>query len=179
MLNRDDEMVKYFAGGTVYQAFLSPLDYHRWHSPIDGVIEKIIKLDGTYYAVLPDEGAPIDDPDLPPSSPYGAMVRSQAFLTIVATRVLIYIRSKIGLVCFIGLGMVEVSTCDVTVIEGQKVKIGDQLGMFHFGGSTHALIFGPDCNVAFSTDAAVNKHVWVKSIIGQVVPNKKKAIGSN
>lgn len=36
--------------------------------------------------------------------------------------------------------MTEVSTCDVTVKEGQHVKKGDQLGMFHFGGSSWALL---------------------------------------
>jgi hypothetical protein len=25
-----------FVGGTVYQAFLSRADYHRWHSPVKG-----------------------------------------------------------------------------------------------------------------------------------------------
>lgn len=173
MLNRDVEMAAYFNGGTVYQAFLSPLDYHRWHSPVDGVIEKVVLLPGTYYAALPDKGAPIDDPDLPPGSPYGAIIRSQAFLTVVAARALIYIRAdniNIGRVCFIGVGMVEVSTCQITVEAGTTVRTGDELGMFHFGGSSHTLIFGPKCNIAFASEASVDKHVWVNSVIGQVVP---------
>ena len=32
MLNRDAH-AEYFVGGTIYQAFLSPTDYHRWHAP--------------------------------------------------------------------------------------------------------------------------------------------------
>jgi phosphatidylserine decarboxylase len=42
---------------------------------------------------------------------------------------------------FVGIGMDEVSTCDITVREGQKLKKGEQLGMFHFGGSSHCLVF--------------------------------------
>lgn len=42
-------IAQHFAGGTVYQAFLSALYYHRWHAPIDGVIEDIYDIDGTYY----------------------------------------------------------------------------------------------------------------------------------
>ena len=42
---------------------------------------------------------------------------------------------------FLGVGMAEVSTCEITVQEGQHVKKGDQIGMFHFGGSTHCLMF--------------------------------------
>ncbi|KAI0069297.1 phosphatidylserine decarboxylase [Artomyces pyxidatus] len=173
MLNRDEEMAAYFNGGTVYQAFLSPLDFHRWHAPLNGIIEKIVRLDGTYYAVLPDEGAAADDPDLPEGSPYGAIIRSQSFITITAARALIYIRADnpdIGLMCFVGVGMVEVSTCEVTVKEGQRVRTGDQLGMFHFGGSTHALVFGPQIDVKFADHVAVDKHIWVNSIIAQVTP---------
>ena len=42
---------------------------------------------------------------------------------------------------FISVGMAEVSTNEVTVTAGQRVRKGDQLGMFHFGGSTHCLVF--------------------------------------
>lgn len=38
-------------------------------------------------------------------------------------------------------GMDEVSTCEITVEEGQHVKKGEQTGMFHFGGSSHCLLF--------------------------------------
>src|SRR5665811_1985960 len=34
----DDEVVEEFVGGTVYQAFLSATNYHRWHSPVAGTI---------------------------------------------------------------------------------------------------------------------------------------------
>lgn len=40
---------KLFVGGTVYQAFLSALSYHRWHAPIDGTIKDVYKIPGTYY----------------------------------------------------------------------------------------------------------------------------------
>lgn len=45
--------------------------------------------------------------------------------------------------------MSEVSSNDVTVFEGQHVKKGQELGMFHFGGSTHCLIFRPNVNLEF------------------------------
>jgi len=50
---------------------------------------------------------------------------------------------------FMGIGMAEVSTCDVTVYDGQRVGKGDELGMFHFGGSTHCLIFRPGVDLDF------------------------------
>jgi phosphatidylserine decarboxylase len=55
---------------------------------------------------------------------------------VLATRALIFIEADnrdIGLVCVMPVGMVEVSTCDITVKEGQHVNKGDQLGMVgHF-----------------------------------------------
>ncbi len=47
------------------------------------------------------------------------------------------------------VGMAEVSSNEITVYEGQHVKKGDQLGMFHFGGSTHCLIFRPEVRLSF------------------------------
>jgi phosphatidylserine decarboxylase len=128
-------------GGTVYQAFLSALSYHRWHSPVDGRIVKAYVKDGTYYSEAPAEGY---DPAGPNDS--------QGYITEVATRAMIFIEADnpaIGLMCFLPVGMAEVSTCDITVYEGQHVKKGQQLGMFHFGGSTHCLIFRPGVDLEF------------------------------
>lgn len=47
------------------------------------------------------------------------------------------------------VGMAEVSSNEITVFEGQHVNKGDQLGTFHFGGSTHCLIFRPGVNLDF------------------------------
>lgn len=177
MLNGDECAAEYFAGGTVYQAYLSPYDYHRWRAPISGTIMKTEIIPGTYYAVLPDEGAADDDPHFEPGSPYGALVRSEAWITQSAARAVVYIQSdnpKIGLVAFIGVGMVEISTCIVSVEVGQRVRQGDGIGMFQFGGSSHVLIFGPDTNITFVEDVErdgvvmVNSHIKVRSLLGRV-----------
>lgn len=46
---KKEHIAHHFQGGTVYQAFLSALFYHRWHSPVDGTIEDVYGIDGTYY----------------------------------------------------------------------------------------------------------------------------------
>ena len=146
MLN-DDELAPQFAGGTVYQAFLSATKYHRWHSPVNGVVVKTVNIPGTYYAQSPTTGfGKPDGPDL------AAPNKSQAFITATAARALIFIRAdnpSVGLMCFMAVGMAEVSTCEVTVSKNQRVKKGDQLGMFHFGGSTYCLIFRPQTEITF------------------------------
>ena len=140
MLN-NDPWVEQFVGGTIYQAFLSAKSYHRWHCPVNGTIAKISVVDGTYYSETLAEG-------FDPAGPN----ESQGYITEVATRALIFIQADnpaIGLMCVMPVGMAEVSSCDVTVEVGQQVKKGDQLGTFHFGGSTHCLIFGPQVRLAF------------------------------
>jgi len=137
----NDSLAPLFAGATIYQAYLSPLSYHRWHSPVSGTIVKAYVKDGTYYAEASSEG-------FDPAGPND----SQGYITEVATRAPIFIEADnphIGLMCILPVGMAEVSTCQITVYEGQHVTKGDQLGMFHFGGSTHCLIFRPGVNLEF------------------------------
>jgi phosphatidylserine decarboxylase len=137
----NDPLAGAFIGGTVYQAYLSPLSYHRWHSPVNGTVLKAYVTAGTYYSEAPSEG-------FDPAGPND----SQSYITEVATRALIFIESDnadIGLMCVLAVGMAEVSTCQITVYEGQHVTKGDQIGMFHYGGSTHCLIFRPEVPLEF------------------------------
>ena len=137
----DDRLAPLFAGATVYQAYLSPLSYHRWHSPVSGTITKAYVKDGTYFAEAASHG-------FDPAGPND----SQSYITEVATRALIFIEadnSDIGLMCVLAVGMAEVSSCQITVYEGQHVRKGDQIGMFHYGGSSHCLMFRPGVKLEF------------------------------
>ena len=130
-----------FYNGTVYQAYLSVWDYHRWHSPVNGIVRKVINVPGAYYAVPPDFYK-----DLKTEKEVVGIVEAQSFLAAAATRALIFIESdnpNIGLMCFIGVGMTEVSSCEITVRVGDRVKKGEEIGSFHFGGSSHCLVFRP------------------------------------
>lgn len=158
-----DDFTPQFIQGTVYQAFLNALSYHRWHSPVSGKVVKTCIIPGTYYSEARmagfDEVAPNE---------------SQGYITEVATRALVFIQANnpdIGLMCFMAVGMAEVSTCEIGVKEGQSLTKGDPLGMFHYGGSTHCLIFRSGVNVIFDLpdtpglDASV---IPVNKVIGFV-----------
>lgn len=145
-----DPMAAQFAGGTVYQAFLSALSYHRWNSPVTGVVRKAYVINGSYYLENRYQGF-LHPKHADPSAPND----SQPFLSAVATRAVIFIEAKepdVGLMCFIAVGMAEVSSCEITVREGQHIEKGDDLGMFHFGGSTHCLVFRPGVKLHFHFD---------------------------
>ncbi len=152
-------------GCSVYQAFLCSKTYHRWNSPVDGKVIAVQNVPGTYYAEDPIEGF---DPSGPNSS--------QGYIAELAARALIFIQSdndKIGLMCFVAIGMAEVSSCEITVTEGQYIKKGEPIGTFHFGGSTHCLIFRPGVNVEFDfhgqTPGLNTYNIPLKARIGKVL----------
>ena len=160
--------VDYYVGGTVYQAYLSAENYHRWHAPIDGTIVDIKNIDGTYYSEAASEGFDSAGPN-----------DSQAYLAQVAARALIFIESgdpKLGMVCVMPIGMAEVSSCLITVKKGDKVKKGEQIGYFQFGGSTHCVLFQKGAIANFSLPAIPQGVQGMKS---KIVPiNSEIAIAN-
>lgn len=160
--------VDYFAGGTVYQAFLSARNYHRWHSPINGVVRETHLIDGTYYAEAASEG-------FDPAGPNN----SQGYIAHTAARALIFIESDdpaIGTVCVMPVGMAEVSSNIVTVEQGQRVCKGDQIGYFQFGGSTHCLVFKKGVIAEFAMQAIPQGAFGMKS--GVIPVNSKIALAN-
>jgi phosphatidylserine decarboxylase len=51
--------------------------------------------------------------------------------------------------CVVAVGMAEVSSCEITAKEGDAIEKGQELGMFHFGGSTHCLLFRRGVDLEF------------------------------
>lgn len=133
----NDPLVDEFVGGTVYQAYLDPFNYHRWHSPVSGTIRKAYVHNGLYFSQDTAEGV---DPT--------AQGMSEEYVAHVQTRAIIFIDSddkNIGLMCVMPVGMVEISSCMINkkLKPGCPIKKGEELGFFQYGGSTHCLIFRP------------------------------------
>ncbi len=147
-----DPAVDEFVGGTVYQAFLSATNYHRWHSPVAGTIVRAFNVGGTYYSEADTEGKGATEPQ-----------NSQAYLAHVAARAVILIEADdpaIGLVAFVPVGMSEVSSCLIRdgIMPGRHVAKGEELGHFQFGGSTHCLVFRPGVIDEFTLGAIPQPH---------------------
>jgi phosphatidylserine decarboxylase len=148
----NDESVDQFVGGTVYQAFLSATNYHRWHSPVAGTIVRAFLKEGTYYSEADAEGKDAVEP-----------MNSQSYLAHVAARAIILIEADdpvIGLMAFVPVGMSEVSSCliDSKVTPGYHVGKGEELGYFQYGGSTHCLVFRPGVIDEFTLAAIPQPH---------------------
>ncbi|HEV7658246.1 MAG TPA: phosphatidylserine decarboxylase family protein [Allosphingosinicella sp.] len=131
----DGHYVDRFAGGSVFQSYLSGADYHRWRSPIDGIVRHARVVEGLTFSDA--ESAGYDDT---------AATYSQGYETAVNTRGLVFIESPdstIGMVCVIPVGITEISSVRISVKEGDKVRKGDELGYFSYGGSSMAIVFQP------------------------------------
>ncbi|CAE6530642.1 unnamed protein product [Rhizoctonia solani] len=155
----DDPFTKHFVGGTIFQCYLRPIYYHRWHSPVNGRVVKIRVIPGVYFSQAP-QAPSVNGPQMNPFN-------SQRFLTAVSTRTLIFIESDnphIGLMCFMAVGIV--SACDTRVKPGSRVTKGQEMGIFHFGGSTYCMLFRPSTKIRF--DCAVGDSVLVNSSIANV-----------
>ncbi|EXJ70834.1 uncharacterized protein A1O5_05824 [Cladophialophora psammophila CBS 110553] len=135
-----------FVGGSVYQAFLSALSYHCWHAPISGKVVDVRHVPGTYYSENLSQG--FENAESPDAA---APNNSQPYISAVAARGIIFVEADnplIGLMGIVFIGMAEVSSCEFTVKAGDRIDKGQLIGMFHFGGSTHCLVFRPQTNLA-------------------------------
>jgi len=158
ILNRNP-LATAFYGGTVYQGFLSPTTYHRFNSPVDGYIYDLEVIEGTYFAqpYFEDENLLFNE--------------AQQYMCHICTRAIYWIMAdnpRIGLMAFIPLGMSDVSSVESVVMKGDRVKKGQEVGMFHFGGSSHLLVFRQDAHIKFddyiepgmhATNIEINKRI--------------------
>ena len=145
---RDANIAAPFANGTVYQAYLSALSYHRWHAPVSGMVTSITYIPGTYYSENFYQG--FSNPEGP--DPVGPN-NSQAYIAEVATRAIITIEAdnpSVGLMAGVFIGLCEASSCEFWVKSKQYISKGQQIGAFHYGGSSHCLVFRPETQLTFA-----------------------------
>ncbi|KAI1734113.1 Phophatidylserine decarboxylase-domain-containing protein [Xylaria scruposa] len=170
MIPSEPKYTSTFVGGTVYQAFLSATSYHRWHSPVKGQVCYAKVIDGTYFSEPTITGfSSQDGPD--PAAPDQA----QGYISHVATRAVYIFETddpSIGFVGAVYVGMSDVSTCEINSKFlndlPQPVKKGDEIGMFHFGGSTHCLLFQKGVKLAWvhgANPGTATRNVPVRSAL--------------
>ena len=78
----DGNYVDAFDGGDVFQAYLSPFNYHRWHSPVSGRVVKAYVKQGLLFSQDAAWGEDPTDQD-----------HSEGYLAHVQTRALIFIEA--------------------------------------------------------------------------------------
>lgn len=113
-----------YDGGALGIFRLAPQDYHRFHSPVDGVIGPMTYISGEYYTVNPQA------------------IRTQLDVYGDNARKIVPMDSPtFGRVMCVCIGAMMVGSIITTVKEGEPIARGQEFGYFAFGGSTIVILF--------------------------------------
>lgn len=162
-----------FAGGVFAVIYLSPRDYHRVHSPVDGTVIKVRHIPGTLYPVNAFGVRHV--PQL--------FVRNERVATILRTE-------RFGNVAVVMVGAMIVGRIRVTFdapvrphirgdvsercfAEGECPRLarGDELGAFDLGSTVVLLVGRPERGRYIFPDGIVGTHVRV----GQAITRRSDA----
>ncbi|GAA5892606.1 hypothetical protein JCM8208_005861 [Rhodotorula glutinis] len=136
-----------YEGGSLAIFRLAPQDYHRFHSPVDGLMGHQDYITGQYYTVNP------------------MAIRSNVSVYSENVRLVASIDSPVfGEVMNVWVGAMMVAGITMHKFEGEDVKRGDDLGRFSFGGSTTVLLFKPN-TVKFDADLLENSRNSIETLV--------------
>ncbi|WP_299684130.1 phosphatidylserine decarboxylase [uncultured Dokdonia sp.] len=130
----NSEYAKDFYGGTFIHYFLSPFDYHRFHTPVSGKILEIKALQGDVFlnVNLTEDG----QWDAPDGAEDGYEFHQARGLVIVDAG------PVVGKVAILPIGMAQVSGVEMyTDLKDKTVVKGQEFGKFRFGGSDIIMLF--------------------------------------
>ncbi|CAM1374033.1 phosphatidylserine decarboxylase [Tenacibaculum xiamenense] len=127
-----------FYEGTFVHYFLSPFDYHRFHTPVSGKILECKSVVGKAYL----------DIVLTSNGQFEALDGNENGYEFTQGRGIVIIETKeIGKVAVIPVGMAQVSSVHMHDLSGKNVCKGQELGKFAFGGSDIILLFEKNANL--------------------------------
>lgn len=151
LIGEESEYKDAFANGTFTHSFLNVNDYHRYHFPMGGTIKEARIIQG----INPTGGELSWDNE---SNQYVFNPTAKTGWQTVETRGCVILETEnYGLVALLPIGMVVVGSVNFesNVVPGAKVKKGDMLGHFAFGGSDFIMIFQE--GVQFTLDAPMKE----------------------
>ncbi|GKU21476.1 unnamed protein product [Fusarium langsethiae] len=130
-----------FHGGVWMHAFLNTFNYHRQHAPVSGEVIEVENIQGAAYLEVTEDCKLVRNicgPDAPGSPGY----------QFLQTRGLCVIDNPVlGLVAVLPIGMAQVSSVKMTARVGDKLKKGDEISYFQFGGSDVICVFQPQAGL--------------------------------
>jgi len=141
LIGDDSRYKDAFAGGTLTHTFLDVNCYHRYHSPVDGVVRELRRVPGVAagggYTLWDDE------------QKLYYYVNNIGFQMVETRACAIIETDDFGLVAMLPIGMSQI--CSVNwnpdLHVGQRLERGDEMGYFQFGGSDIVLLFQRDIEV--------------------------------
>lgn len=159
--NAYPEDVKRYTNGALGIFRLAPQDYHRFHIPVDGIMDKPKLIEGEYYTVNP------------------MAIRSGLDVYGENVRVIVPIDSVAhGRVMVICVGAMMVGSTVITRKTGERVGRAEELGYFKFGGSTLLLLFEPGA-MRFDDDLVDNSHGALETLVSTLSNLRQRDMANN
>lgn len=138
------EMAQHYSGGSMCIFRLAPQDYHRFHSPVDGVLGEMRPTGNHLFTVNP------------------MAVRGDVNVYTENKRIVTEIQSEaFGKVALVIIGAMMVGSINITAVPGKRIARMDELGYFAFGGSTVIMITEKN-KIKFDADLLDNSSKQVR-----------------
>jgi len=120
----DASLANEFAGGAMLISRLCPVDYHRFHFPVEGLPGRAHLISGWLYSVSP----------IALRRNIGYLVQNKRMLTLIETE-------AFGRVAMFEVGATNVGSIRQSYVEDRAIAKGEEKGLFAFGGSCVITVF--------------------------------------
>lgn len=170
---------KYFLGGTACSTVLLPPDYHHYHSPVAGhVVEsKEVDVQGIYFGMDGNFFTYSNNGNI------GGYKSKYGIFGLYHRGYYIYKTKHHGYVGMVSVGLDDISSVvfvdkfkNVKPSNPEKVKKGELVGHFAYGGSTVILLFQPGVFMGIKTKqgAQIGAINAIDGTAGKAAPNVKQ-----
>ncbi len=142
---KDDFLAEKYKDGVFMIVRLAPVDYHRYHFPADGLINKSRLVEGYYYSVSPHAI----------KKNFRIYCENKREYSTLKTE-------KFGDIIISEIAATMVGGITQTYTPDAFIKKGDEKGYFYFGGSTVIMIFEKG-KVAVDKDLILNSQNGIET----------------
>ena len=134
---QNDSLADLYRNGSMISLRLCPTDYHRYHFPLGGTVSPVTRINGELYSVSP------------------IALHSMVDIFLINKREYILLANRrFGDVVMVEVGATMVGSI-VQTYRGNRVKKGEEMGYFKFGGSSIVLLFKKG-TIAIDSDLLAN-----------------------
>lgn len=164
-LLEDNPFADYFKNGTFMHAYLSPTDYHRFHTPLSGIVlhASIIKGQVSGESAI----VPIKNTNKFKFETERTEIIDPVGFQFYQARGLLILNTIHGLVAILPIGMSLVSSVVITAEQNTHLYKGEEFGYFQCGGSDYILLFQEGMNINI-TDK-IGTHYNQGNVVGYIL----------
>jgi len=144
---KDDALADRYKEGGMVIARLCPVDYHRFHFPVDCKVKEARFINGMLHSVNP----------IALCKNIECLSENKRFVTELETK-------AFRTVLFIEIGAVNVGSVHQTHLPNTEQSKGAEKGFFSFGGSCIVMLFEPN-TICFDQDLVEASHKKIETLV--------------